>query len=318
MRASTIDLADEPLSRTLCLCVTTERKNWIFELGPEEERAIVVGSLKRAHIRLDHRGIAPVHFHFERDGASVHLVPAYGRELFANCVRVTGPLELGQRTLLEFSGMRFKVLVSDGRPRHTERVSPAWPVRCSREPFIPEFPDSLSSMEIQEQFTHARSASLLNTVSRTDGVRDGPTLDDLGGTITRSYEPYDPARDLPLPANAQSASRGGVVSEAERESVPLTPHAIISISAPAAATVHLEATTHAPATEEAEACFFGTQDPIMLPTGNTCRHGVDWVERLGILTKRRPILVTAIALVGSLLLALAILALSKVATLANV
>lgn len=346
MRPSTIDVADEPLPVTLWLSVSSERRDWVFELGPDEARAIVVGSLQRAHIRLDHRGIAPVHFHFERDGASVHLVPAYGRELFANCARVAGPLELGQRTILEFSGIRLKVLVSDAKPSHAERVSPAWPVQCTRRSFLPEFPDSPSSIRFHDHLTHALSASLLNTVSfeaRTRSVRDGPgvtdrrkattarttvsraatgelaahpsmwlTLDDLGGTKTRDYEPYDPARDLPL-VRAQSASSNTIAAETVRESKPLTPRAIIPVSGPPATTLRPAVSADSPGSGEAEACLFHTQDEILLPTVTKARSGVEWVERLGILAKRRPILVTATALVGSLLLTLAILALSKIA-----
>lgn len=63
--------------RTLWLDIRFADERWTFELGPDEDRAIVVGSLLRARVRIDRRGIAPVRFHFERKRDAVRLIPAY-------------------------------------------------------------------------------------------------------------------------------------------------------------------------------------------------------------------------------------------------
>lgn len=58
-------------ARSLWLEARLGESTWVFELAPTEDRAIVVGSLLRAHIRIDRKGIFPVHFHFERERDSV-------------------------------------------------------------------------------------------------------------------------------------------------------------------------------------------------------------------------------------------------------
>jgi len=76
--------AKQHSSATVWLRIHHENRVWTFKLAPDDERAIVVGSLLRAHVRIDRRDIAPVHPHFEREAAAVRLIPGYQSDL---CVK---------------------------------------------------------------------------------------------------------------------------------------------------------------------------------------------------------------------------------------
>ena len=101
---------------TYWLCIRLDDRSWIFELGPDEDRAIVVGALLRAHVRVDRREIAPVHFHFEREGDTIRLVPGYRADLIVNGVAVSGMQSLDRQAVIEFSGCRMEVRVTAVRP----------------------------------------------------------------------------------------------------------------------------------------------------------------------------------------------------------
>ncbi len=103
--------------RTLWLHLRFAGEAWTFELGPDEERAIVVGSLLRAQVRIDRAGINPLHFHFERHDDTVRLIPAYRADLSVNGVAVCGPHILRGHGTVEFSGLRLDVHICDVEPK---------------------------------------------------------------------------------------------------------------------------------------------------------------------------------------------------------
>jgi hypothetical protein len=96
---------------TLWLSLRLGQSNWLFDFAPGGERAVVVGRLANAHVRLDRRGVAPVHFHFEREGDSIRLIPGYADELWLNGTRVRGAQLLESTSHLEFSGLRLEAHV---------------------------------------------------------------------------------------------------------------------------------------------------------------------------------------------------------------
>jgi len=83
----------------------------VFLLAAGEERALTVGSAAVADLRLDEVGVAPVHFHFEREGDEVWLIPtsSMGR-LRLDSKRVACKCRLlGQRCVLEVATLTIEV-----------------------------------------------------------------------------------------------------------------------------------------------------------------------------------------------------------------
>ena len=69
----------------------------MFELGADEPRAVAVGSLLRADLRIDRPGVEPVHFHIGRERNALWIVPAYrAKDLRVNAVRIRQPMRLVQ------------------------------------------------------------------------------------------------------------------------------------------------------------------------------------------------------------------------------
>ena len=78
-----------------------------FALAPDETRAIAVGSLLGADLRIDRPGVAPVQFHIERENDQLWIVPAYDSgDLRVDAVRIRGPKRLDNRAVIEFCGLR--------------------------------------------------------------------------------------------------------------------------------------------------------------------------------------------------------------------
>lgn len=82
-----------------------------FELAGEE-RAVTVGSAASADLRLNEPGVAPVHFHFEREGDEVWLIPtASAGRLRLNAARVHGKCRVRRRSVLNCGGIAVDVRV---------------------------------------------------------------------------------------------------------------------------------------------------------------------------------------------------------------
>lgn len=85
-----------------------------FEFKSDELRAVAVGSLYSTDLRIDRPGVAPVQFHIEREDNALWIVPAYnGHALRVDTVRVTGPLRIDGRAVVEFAGVRIHVKLLD-------------------------------------------------------------------------------------------------------------------------------------------------------------------------------------------------------------
>jgi hypothetical protein len=85
----------------------------VFELRPDEHRAIVVGRLRGAHVQIEHPRVPEVAFHLERDGDGACLVTGYGENVVVDGVRATVARLPNKRTLVEISGVRVHVTVGD-------------------------------------------------------------------------------------------------------------------------------------------------------------------------------------------------------------
>lgn len=94
---------------SLWLSLRLGRENWLFELAPNDEHAIVVGNWRRAHVPINRREVAPIHFHFEREGGGIRLIPGYGNDVCVNGRPVSGPCVLGPRSVIAFAGLSVEV-----------------------------------------------------------------------------------------------------------------------------------------------------------------------------------------------------------------
>ncbi len=104
------------------LCVDGQSN--AYELNADETRAVAVGSLLRADLRIDRPGVAPVHFHIEREGNDLWLVPAYGsHDLRVDTARLSGPQRIKGRAVIEFCGARIEARVHEQRPVVTRESS---------------------------------------------------------------------------------------------------------------------------------------------------------------------------------------------------
>ena len=102
--------SDESLWLELCL----DGVSHTFEFGADESRAIAVGSLMRVDLRIDRPGVAPVHFHIEREADDLWIVPAYSaRDLRVNAARLTGPQRIHGHAIIEFSNVRLDAHIID-------------------------------------------------------------------------------------------------------------------------------------------------------------------------------------------------------------
>lgn len=115
---------ETPDPEAIWLELSFEGQTLAFELPADESRAIAVGSLLRADIRIDRPGVAPVHFHFEREDDEIWVVPGYGLEgLRVDTARVTGPKRIDARAVVEFCGTRLEATVLDEPPSPRRRAS---------------------------------------------------------------------------------------------------------------------------------------------------------------------------------------------------
>jgi hypothetical protein len=104
------------MTTSLWLELEFEHTTRVFELAPEDDRAIVVGSLLRADVRVDRLGVKPVHFQFERVGNDLLLKPVYGSDVRISGTLVSEPHALLGSSLLEFAGARMRVRVLSRLP----------------------------------------------------------------------------------------------------------------------------------------------------------------------------------------------------------
>lgn len=134
--------------RSLWLEVHHDGRAHVFCCSPNEERAIVLGSLPRADIRVSGLGIAPVHFHFERDGDRIMLVPTYNAEVRVNAMLVRGPVPIPQHAVVEFAGIRIEALVRATPPERVDYPSLDIPDRESGISYLAALPTDTQTTKL--------------------------------------------------------------------------------------------------------------------------------------------------------------------------
>jgi hypothetical protein len=98
-----------------------DNESHTFELKADELRAVAVGSLLRADLRIDRPGVAPVQFHIEREDDALWIVPAYNAlDLRVNTARVTGPQRIDGRAVIEFASVRIYASLLDAHSAQTK------------------------------------------------------------------------------------------------------------------------------------------------------------------------------------------------------
>lgn len=134
----------------------------VFCCARDDERAIVLGSLPRADIHVAALGMAPVHLHFEREGALLLLAPSYHAEVRVNSMLARGPVALPAHAIVEFSGLRIEVLVHSTRPKSADTPSPDIPERESGIAYIAALPTDTQTTKLA-----------LEAYPRVDNVQGG-------------------------------------------------------------------------------------------------------------------------------------------------
>lgn len=102
--------------RVLRICVELEGRKTVFHLGPRDLRAIVIGEVTGADVRVQGPHVPEIACHLERDGDAVCLVPAYARDLQVDGVPVATVCVLPWRARLSFSGVHLAVSIAEHLP----------------------------------------------------------------------------------------------------------------------------------------------------------------------------------------------------------
>lgn len=131
---------ENPDADSMWLQLSFEGQAYPFELPSDETRAIAVGSLLRADLRIDRPGVAPVQFHIEREADRLWIVPAYGSEgLRVDTARVSGPRRIDARAVIDFCGVRVEATVLEipPTPRRTSSARLRQSAFAERAPLGP-------------------------------------------------------------------------------------------------------------------------------------------------------------------------------------
>src|SRR5689334_2273548 len=104
------------IDRPIWLDVESPAGRHSFELPPDGDRAVVIGSDRHADIRLSSPGVLPVHAYFERESDEVRVVPAGARDVRVNDVLALGPTAIVGSDVVTLAGVHLHVRVVR-RPR---------------------------------------------------------------------------------------------------------------------------------------------------------------------------------------------------------
>jgi len=200
-------------SSTILVELTTQGKARIVAFRPDEERALMVGSDIRADFRVSGTGAAAgaaIQFHLERRAEVAWLVPAYGAaDMRVNTARVTGPLPLEERNVIEFAGARIDIVVIEEGNRNSvaegsaTRVD-AWELDTPRSWEPPGDTDTT----LVAMHAVVRPANSLG--QQTTAMHRPPDLPRLAPQQTERIAPYRPQSKpsaVPMPVPAQSTER---------------------------------------------------------------------------------------------------------------
>jgi len=336
---------------SLWLEVCHSSEAWLFELGANDDIAIAVGSHSSAQIQIGQPGVAATHFHFEREGNTVVVVPGYRAGLRINSIKASGPTPLTEHTTIDFCGVSLDAKVHRKQPEDfcghigTRRAS-------TPAEYLQALPGEHDATSVAVPATPAPPtvASFGTTAApparfRTEGLLplgsvrlppSAPALGPQGTVIVRVPRPA--ARTTPpvtsaLPPDLLRTERIPVLAVAPREPIsPVPPVRSVLQEAPtgtktadfdvAAMASHFitpASGVAAPPAMPSPACMVPPQidssPPQVVPAAPT-RPGPRahaWLAAVGRSAQQRPLLVAATALAGSLVLALALVGVARIA-----
>lgn len=146
-------------------------KNFCCRVG--EERAVVLGSIPRADVRVSSLGVAPVHLHFEREQGHIIVVPGYDVDLRVNAVLARGPTRIASHAVLEFAGVRVDAFVHLTAPTETDTHSFDIPERESGIMYLSSLPsDTQTTRLAMEPFP--RIENVQGAIQTREALRASP------------------------------------------------------------------------------------------------------------------------------------------------
>lgn len=196
---------------TLLVELNTQRTVKTFAFLPNEERALTVGSDARAELRVTGAGVAPVQFHLERQGGIVCLIPAYGlTDLRVNTARVSGPIPLEERNVIEIGEVRVDATVLDGGKRDAVGGDEAWSPQSAR---ISEPPGEGDATEVAMRAVTSAAAGIGQQTTAVLRPIDAPGM---SPQQTERMAPYraDVARPNTAPMPVEGTERMAPVQRA--------------------------------------------------------------------------------------------------------
>jgi hypothetical protein len=284
-----------------------DEKSRLFELRAREERAVVVGSHPSCDVRVARAGVASTHFHFEREGDAVVVVPGYRAALIVDNAPAAGPVTLTKSARVEFCGAVLEVTVHDVPPLHMLLDARHGTDRAPQGPdYFARLPDD-TDPTVQALVAVAPAQAVADRASglpeeeldlmTTTAWRAVPRVQALGpqGTFI-----------MKRPAEVSVASEAPVVTA----SAPLPPIAPTE-------RIRLEPWTAAPADSAglappADALATPSLAPVEHPVVPVKRR-LSALEQLGVMASRQPLRVVATALPICAVVALAFVGAARLA-----
>ncbi|MFZ5896836.1 MAG: FHA domain-containing protein [Myxococcota bacterium] len=305
---------NQPVTRhTLWLSLRLGGDNWLFEVEPDEERAIVVGSLLRAHVRVNRRDIAPVHFHFEREKDRMRVCPAYSADLYVNGTRISGPYELEDHATIAFAGLELEAYVCDIEPNILEQLD-------LRDWTADDLPDCGAVLSLPD------GAEVTRAIQRTSIAPEAPAGETKKyAPLCDSYQQRDPnpglstndERDL---GDARASCVGDAVRASSIVSVGTAPTEAADASLDCEPTLPgVGAVARSPAANAPKPELEPTFDNFP-STAPVCSDQVDdtnepsqsLLARIGLASRKRPLAATLAVASGAAVLSLAMLAMDGI------
>lgn len=134
--------SEQATSTSLWLELSLAERRWLFELKSGDDRAIVVGSDVNSDVLVVRPGVGSTHFHFERAGDAILLVPGYRAALRVNAVRAVEPLPLPPRATIELLNLSLEAVTHSEKPEHMRVTEPpASPSLLAPREYMENLPD---------------------------------------------------------------------------------------------------------------------------------------------------------------------------------
>lgn len=175
----------------------------VLVLKPDEDRALLVGSLTQADFRIDRSSVAPIQFHLERHDGGVWIVPAYGfGDLRVNAARIAEATRLEEQNVVEFGDVIVDITVLGAGVADENPFAPD-AAKLARNSYPASLPGSDETTQVAMR---AVAAPRRDAHNHTTGILLPLTPQPVapGGTERlapyRNLAPASPAMEAPIPA----------------------------------------------------------------------------------------------------------------------